>query len=446
MLKPNYTVNRGLKTVSDVAEQASYQATDARDRGFFRHMAIVARYLHGQYQGSNEPCAVPLPRVIGREPRDLHAALYEAATGAEQKAPPADAMRLVLAAVLCQLESIDVSINEIRGKGGQVQLVRTITGVGKTDLPPGSTIVFSDAAASVEDYQVILGPGRPVHDITPRGRLERKHPVVQIIPQQDVTRKTGVKRVGEIIHGVLNDIPQQRVGLITHQSLHKKVVKWLGENMLYGEADVSRLTKVSYYGNESRGSNDWYATCDALIIVGTPRVPPSSIRRHLLLLGKRKASRLTAAEACWHPDRWVGRTEKGTAVNVVTGHYRDPDWHAAYLSLVRGELRQAIGRGRSLLPNGIPVYAVTTENLGDICPVADHPYARLTQNQATLLAFLNRCSTKEQPVMTSNVARFLKVSLRRSNEVLNKLLEDGRVKRRGAKGGWYPAAPVGTLP
>jgi hypothetical protein len=116
---------------------------------------------------------VPLPRVIGREPRDLHAALYEAATGAEQKAPVADAMRLVLAAVLGQLESIDVSINEIRGKGGQVQLVRTITGVGKTDLPPGSTIVFSDAAASVEDYQVILGPGRPVHDITPRGAPER---------------------------------------------------------------------------------------------------------------------------------------------------------------------------------------------------------------------------------------------------------------------------------
>ena len=60
-------------------------------------------------------------------------------------------------------------------------------------------------------------------------------------------------------------------------------------------------------------------------------------------------------------------------------------FYEEYLSLVRAELLQAIGRGRALLPNGIPVFAVTTENLGDVCPIADHPYARLTQTQARAL-------------------------------------------------------------
>src|SRR5262249_15611831 len=175
-----------------------------------------------------------------------------------------------------------------------------------------------DATASIEEYQAILG--RPVRDITPRGRLKPHHPVLQIIPKQDVTRKTGVARAGEIVHGVLNDIPHQRVGLITHRTLHERVVKWLDKNGV----DVSRLTKVSYFGNESRGSNDWIGTCDALVIVGTPRVPPSSIRRLLLVLGKREASRLTAKEADWHLDHWTAHTDSAAALDLPPGHYPHP--------------------------------------------------------------------------------------------------------------------------
>jgi hypothetical protein len=433
MVRPSYLVNRGLKTVAEVAEQASYGAKDANDRAFYRYMAEVARRLHGEFEGSNETYEVALPKSAQHVPRDLHAALYAAVRDGEGCRPPADAMRLVLAAVQGRLVSIDVTVNETRSKGGEIKLTRSITGVGQTELPDACTILFNDATADLEEYRAIFRP-RTVQDITPRGKLALMHPVLQIIPKQDVTRKTGPCRAGEIVQGVLNDLPYQRIGLITHRPQLKKLSRWLEENGV----DTGRITKVSYFGNESRGSNDWIGNCDALIIIGTPRVPPSSIRRHLLLLGKRAAARLTAAEAGWHLDRWQGLTESGKEVDVRTGHYRDPDWHAAYLSLVRSELRQAIGRGRGLLPNGIPVFAVTTENLGDTYCIADHPFARLTQKQALALAYL-KDSTAERPVMTSVFANLLECSLRRANEILNRLLEDGRVKRRGKKGGWYLA-------
>jgi hypothetical protein len=441
MLRPNYMVNGGLKKVADVAEQASYTATDARDRGFYRHMESVARKLHGEFQGSNEPCAVALPEPSQYEPEDLHAALYSAVVEGECKAPPPEGMKLVLAAVLGKLDSIDVSINEIRGKGGEVGLVRSITAVGKTELPLGSTIIFSDATADIEEYQAILG--RPVRDITPCGRLERKHPVLQIIPKQlDVTRKANVVRVAEIVQGLLHDIPHRRLGLITHRTLHERVVKWLGKNT---STDTSRLTKVSYFGAQSRGSNEWIGCCDALLIIGTPRVPPSSIRRHLLLLGKREASRLTAAEADWHDEPWTGRTESGAETVVDTRRYRNPDWHAAYLSLVRSELKQAIGRGRSLLPNGIPVFAVTTECLGDI-PIADHPYARLTQRQAGVLNVLMGTDglSKERTLKTETIGQRIGVKKDRAYKILAQLEQDGRVKRRGDRGGWFLAPPPDT--
>src|SRR5262249_23671761 len=146
-----------------------------------------------------------LPTPSRHEPRGLHADLYAAVRDGELKAPRAEAMQLVLAAALGVLEGIDVSVDKVRGKGGEIKLLRAIAGVGQTELPRNSTIVFSDATGQAEEYRAALG--RPVRDITPRGRLERLHPVLQIIPHQDVTRKTGVARAGEVIHGVLTDIP-----------------------------------------------------------------------------------------------------------------------------------------------------------------------------------------------------------------------------------------------
>jgi hypothetical protein len=437
LLRPNYTVNRGLKTVADVAEQAAYMATDPRDRPFYRNLEGVARYLHGQFLGSNEECAVPLPRASRHEPPDVHAALYAAAREDEQRPPPAEAMKLALAAALGRLDSIDVSVEEIRVKGGGVKLVRTITGIGQTDLPTSSTIVFSDATGQAEEYRAILG--RPVRDITPRGRLRRVHAVVQVVPGRDVTRKTGVARAGALVHGVLHDLSHKRVGLITHSTLHAKVVQWLAKNGV----DTSRLSKVSYFGNESRGSNEWIGACDLIIILGTPRVPPSAIRKHLRLLGKREAAWLTATQAGWHWATWAGHTEAGEEVAVRTGRYRDRDWHSAHLSLVRGELLQAIGRGRGLLPEGIPVYAVTTEDLGDpTIPIAARGYAPLTPRQAAALAALD--GTHEgRTLKTRAVAARLGVKKDRAYKILKQLEADDRVKRRGERGGWYlPPRPA----
>ena len=56
-------------------------------------------------------------------------------------------------------------------------------------------------------------------------------------------------------------------------------------------------------------------------------------------------------------------TESGRRVTGCTPHHRDHGWRAAYCSLLRGELVQAIGRGRDFLPEGIPVSVVRTEDL-----------------------------------------------------------------------------------
>jgi hypothetical protein len=289
-----------------------------------------------------------------------------------------------------------------------------------------------------------------VRPITPAAEIEPFHPVTQIIPKWDVTRGRDPEAAADLLRGLLDDLPKyQRGGLLTHKPLldgnaKQGKAKFLD---LLGDPYRRRLAKVSYFGSGlARGSNEWIAECDVLLVFGTPRVGPEAIREHLLRIGEPLSARRRRAEVCWRWDSWSGVTESGQRQTIGTPHYTDHAWHAAYRYIVVAELRQAIGRARGILREGIPCYVVTTENLapaGDGIdgrngpPISEWPFAPLTEEQATVLAELRRSSTARKP---RELARSLGMNERRVKDLLRDLHAARRARHVGVRGGWRAAS------
>lgn len=443
--RPNIDREHPLLVVGRIADQAAASAAYPHDRGFYRHLGAAARYLDNEHHSAFETVKVELPTASPHEPSELHRDLYSAACDLSLAyRPPAEAMQLALRATQGKLRLLVVVMNEYLGKGSEAQLMRTLTGVGKTSLPFGVSVVISDHTADLEEIRTVTERG--IRDITPRGVLPLVHPVLQVCPPYDVTRGRDKDHAADILRGVMHDLPQyHRVGLLTHQTLHRKVRATLGEPY------ASRITLESYFGDGlSRGSNEWLTQCDVLIILGTPRPGTPSIRERLVRLGKVHAARLTAEQANWHLATWTGTTESGETVEIESPRYRDEDWHQAYCAITKAQLKQAIGRGRGILPGGIPVYVVSTEDLGNIMTqadgrymLADAPFAPLTTKDVETLQALEGTGAKDRR-KTAEVARRLgfgtaTTDLMRTSRRLTRLLEACRVRRK--QRGWYLSPP-----
>ena len=446
VISPSIIVTRGLLVVELIARQAANDARDANGREFFRHMGRVAKELDGWLCSADKSDVVPTPNPPEHIPEDVHSGLNEAVIALGLPETPAEAMRLVLSAASGGPKLVGVGADLIPDKSkaeGAVKIVCKLVRIIDTELPAGCWL--SDVTADKAEIETALG--RPVRDITPAGRLLLRHPVLQIIPELDVTRGRTAKSVLPLMRGLLHDLPHSRIGLLTHRRLAKELPALLSKE------DRGRLVEdmVHYFGGGlSRGSNLWIKTCDGLIVLGTPRIHPNDIRLHLFRLGKVKAAGRTKEEAGWGWDYWSGVTESGQRRTVKCWHYADHDWHSAYCSLVRSELVQAIGRGRGILPEGIPVYVVTTENLApphdddgrNGFPLAEEGrFAPLTDAQVRVLA----CLTSPSPTTTRAVAHRLGVSQRKVREHLAELVRAGRVRkvgetRGGGAGGWQALA------
>lgn len=438
VIRPTVIVTQGLLVVELIARQAGNNAKDARDRGFYRHMGRVAKELDGWLNSADHPDVVPLPEAPAHVPakahKDLNDAILALGIGIG-KTPTAQAMQLVLAGATGGLKLVGVSVDQRPAKGNAVNIIRKLEGVVNLDLPPGCWL--NDATADRTEIEEALG--RPVKDITPSGRLFRHHPVLQIIPRYDVTKARKASEVLSLLRGLLHDLPHSRIGLLTHKRLAKELP------LLLESPYRERLVMVEYFGGGmSRGSNEWIGRCDALIVLGTPRVGADAIRLHLFRLEKIKAAGRTREEAGWEWDYWSGVTESGQRRTVKCKHYADHDWHAAYCSLVRSELRQAIGRGRGILPDGIPVYVVTNEDLSG-CGyrlAEEGRFAPLTEAQVRVLDCLWRDGLRAA-VKSADVARILGVSSRLVRKLLAELESARRVGRVGEKGGWFYVPPRG---
>jgi hypothetical protein len=438
VLRHSFVVSEGLTIVGVMSRTAANNALAANDKAFYKRMALIADELQEVLKSAEHSADVTPPAdetllVPDDLHRDLNEAILEVGSGL---APPADAMRLALAAASGDLSLVAVTVDTVHVKGGDVKTERRLVGVVRPDLPESASVWIDDATA--EHYETQTALGRPLRDITPCVRLPLRNQVTQI--PHNITMGHEAETVLPMLRGLLYDLTYYpRVGLLTFKRLAHELPP------LLSEAERERLVKIHHYhGGESRGSNEWHTECDVLIVLGTPRVKSHVIRQHLFRLGKIKAATRSIEEAKWHHDYWSGVTAGYRRRTVHCKHYADHDWHAAYCSLVRSELTQAIGRGRGILREGIPVYVVSNENLAPPTdddgrngyPLAfEGSFPPMYDDDVIIIDMLRE--SDEVPVTTAAVAKALKVSNQAALRTLKVLEKAKRVHRVGQRSGWY---------
>ncbi len=250
------------------------------------------------------------------------------------------------------LHSLSAVVSERPAKGGGTFHLRSLVAVRHNAPRDTSVCWFNDATAEPDRIAALLD--RPVKDVTPDGRVAHHHPPVQVC--RDITRKTAEKIVRGLVRALMARHPDRRnVGIICHRT-HVDAIRKISEPF------KSRIVRVVYFGEgPDRGSNDWYRTCDLILIVGTPRVGDDAIRQHLVQCGEHDAA---AESPEWTKVRWRAQNANGQPVTIQTSGYRHPRWRKAYRELVEAAIAQAIGRGRGILSDGIRTVAVTCDPCG----------------------------------------------------------------------------------
>jgi hypothetical protein len=450
LVRPTHATINGLVQVGFVARQAAAIAVEGKrnngkpslDREFYLRMEDLCNRIDSQYHSVNKPTEIDLPLAPEYQPENIQRDLNEAIISSGVN-PPKEALIIAVGATCGELSGLYVEVEDRPDGKDKTRTIRSLVAVSKTDLPRGRSILLSDATADPAELRWAVD--RTIQHITPPAGISLQHPVLQIVPSQDVTRGSDPKRVAAILRGILFDVPEyRRVGLLTHKPL-------LEERTLLEHLEPEyreRVKMASYFGGAlACGSNGWIkGDLDALIILGTPRVGTAAIRQHLLRIGKKLAGLRPQEEIKWTWDYWRGITESGDSRTIRTKQYNDHDWHAAYCNIVRRELRQAVGRARAILSNGIPCLVVTTESLAPIeegndgrhgLTIADHPFAPITKGQARVMAIL-RSEPENCPVLkTGRIAAALGITPHGARPHLEAMVEAKRVGRLGKGSGWF---------
>lgn len=445
-------VVRLAKAAEDVAERMA----DVQKLEFARHLArstqglveeleagsLVEDYRAAARDGkkSELPRVRAIPRMESlRRPERCDYLLYRAMrhSGID---PDRDALGLALAHACGELEHLCLVVEDTYTKarddrsGGERQYHKALVGVWRVDPPEEAVVWFEDATGDRALLEELLG--RPVHDGTPAGRAEYRVPPVQY-PSRDVTQQTDGNVVRGLVRGLLARHPQaMKVGLITHRK-HLAALEELES------AWSSRIARREYFrSGKDRASNSWL-DCDLLLVLGTPRVPPSAIRDWLVRIGKIADA---ARDGCWGERIWEGRAMDGSLLRVGGHGYSDPSWSAMQRVLVGATLLQAIGRGRGVTERGVPVVVVSNENLG--LPLSSSPLPEVKDPEArTFSALLERTAINakydlvgEIAVTAAELSRHLgDVKERQLRNHLTHLTTLGLLAKKGARGGWTPA-------
>jgi hypothetical protein len=282
-------------------------------------------------------------------PENWQRLLYDAIGQVGADGLTAEAMTLITRAATGGLTALDIVTDCTRAG----RLFHYVTGAWQPELPGNAAVVMLDATGDAADIEAATG--QQVIDCTPAGHLPTVRPVVQLTA--DISRGKSVATVAGVVQAFLDLHPEvQRLGIIGHQP-HVTALIDQGE---LGAAARQRVVKWCYFGQgPDRASNDWHQTCDHLLVLGTPRANPGDHRRWLVQHGLHEAA--GRADGDWGPRPWESVTTDGRPVIVDGMGYRDPDWHRAYVAVSRSSLHQAVGRGRAILPDGIPVTVVTSD-------------------------------------------------------------------------------------
>ncbi|RIK74929.1 MAG: hypothetical protein DCC68_22165 [Planctomycetota bacterium] len=478
MLRPSYRLGEShvgaLSEVAALADATRHRVADTigtltvgegeritSDRPtlqwFCEKLARVARQLREQLTDAAQNAAIELPQPVSKLP-GVDGLLYDTIKR-EQIRPHGDAMRLCLDLAAGRATDLAVFVDTVKRRNGEETVHREIVAIRKTDLPANATVWISDATANADEIGILTG--REVIDATPDGRLDRLHRVLQV--SCDVTKRTNAETVSRILSAILDRFPdRRRVGVICHKC-HKEAI----EQFAARDA-TARIAKVDYFrSGESRGSNDWQHECDLLVCIGTPRVPPETLRARLVQWGKLAAA---CRDREWVRDWWSGRDEAGRRITIKTRAYRDHEWYTAHRAIVHAELIQAVGRARSNCEGGIPAVVVSAEPLG--FPLWELPV--LTPTEADVLAVVRRLADERltpdaaagakgdtaneylsdfapcapnpspsapvaiSPLNSADIAAALGKDRRWVRRVLVSLREKERVQMIGQRGGWWP--------
>ena len=325
------------------------------------------------------------------------------------------------------------------GKGTR-QFHQSLVAVRRVHLPDKARIWIEDATGDRGLVSELIQ--RPVDDATPNGRLEFKVPPIQYSrsTESDVTLQTAGNTVRALIRGLLIKHPSAtKVGVITHRA-HLPAIEQL--EPLWR----ARLSRLDYFrsGND-RASNKWLE-CDLLLILGTPRVPPSAVREALIQAGDVEAA---GRDGKWRSHVWQGYAQDGQKVDICGLGYEDPSWSRIHQILVRSNLQQAVGRGRGVIDTGIQVIVVSNESLG--VPFAADTLGILKDSEARTLQIVTELSAISPTVYTvgknavsvaqivSALAQRDELDALKERQVrahLSTLEELGLLARKGARKGW----------
>jgi hypothetical protein len=432
LLRPLTAISKGFTRLRKVVKHVHDNTRDP-DRRFYRRMHQVAGVLRKALESAKETDTVPLPGPADvAEPRDLDSRLWQAMQNLEVS-PPGDVVRVIKAACAGKLAEVVVKVEHYYSKGSEEKPCRSLVAVWKNDLPSNCPVWINDASADAEDIKHLAG--REVINATPEGRLRPVQDCRQLA--YDVTKRTAPHKVLGVLHSVLRMFPEyQQVGVITHLC-HVPLLRGEVPEVKAPEF-LGRLAMLDHFrGGNSRGSNDWIEKCDFLVVLGTPRVPESAVRNELIRRGKTAATKRSKDEISWTYDYWSGWTDDRKLMTVRTRGYRDHDWHETYTALVRSELIQSQGRGRTILEEGIPVVMVTTENLGLTLLDVGSPWKPLSDEDLELLQVMEGLMRDGDgdPLNTGDIVSAAGKSRQKVTDRLNSLRLRRYIRKRG-RGEW----------
>jgi hypothetical protein len=457
LLRPSASLKDKLNDVAQLAQSISHEclARDSSLAPFFAYMQRAAQWIQDELELAEQTAQLPLPVSTGQPQRAdaiLFAAMKE--TGIW---PDGDAVRVCKAIAAGKLCSLNVCVDKTLVKGGKPRISRTVTAFWQTQLPSAAIVWISDATADAEEIAAISN--LPVLDVTPESKIAARHPIIQV--PLDLTKGSSPKSVVRTIRAVINRFPwAKRIGIICDRKHVAAINGAARDGVVLDAATRARVVRIEHFrGGEGRASNSWTSgeeKCDLLVVAGTPRVPPAAIKYRLLQRDKAEAAARSPEWVSWEKDWWSGRTVSGSRRTVQTLAYRDRDWHAAYAQIVRSELRQCVGRARSIRLGGIPAVVITTDELGfrlideDVYVVRDAeqrlleaiaklsdlvPTAQMTDAHRTYL--LNSINLATRSVSSVQIAGHLGLSDRVVRRALVKLEKAHLVNRLGERGGWY---------
>lgn len=346
------------------------------------------------------------------------------------------ALKLALAYSLGELTQLCSVVDEIKVKGGKSSFTKALVGVWKVELPTDTVVWLENASTTAKTVKELVG--HEVIDKTPQGRLEYRVPPLQY-PDADITQGSSGNKVRSVVRGLLAQYPQaNKVGIITQQC-HVADIEAL--DPLWR----NRIARIEYFrSGKDRASNSWLG-CDLILVIGTPRVPPVAVRDMLIRLGRVDA-------ACRNENfislAWEGKAKDGRLVRIDGLGYADPAWADAHCHLVKETLLQAIGRGRGVNENGVPVVVASNESLcltlanqpRHLVNDAEDDTLRLTVSATARNAIDNIIANHAvAPVVTDTVAEMSQYEIRTVRNHLSSLSHSGLLKKKGERGGWIVA-------